>query len=144
MFLIAGLSFEDKYISGDKGGKSSGMATLKRKIPADIDEETREKIRTLAVKAFKCLGCSGVSRIDFMIDKSNGNIYLNEINTIPGSLSFYLWEPVGVKYSELLDEMISLALKREREIKALTFSFESNILDGFTGGKLGGTKGSKL
>ncbi|MBR4305693.1 MAG: D-alanine--D-alanine ligase [Ruminiclostridium sp.] len=138
------LSFEDKYISGDKGGKSSGMATLKRKIPADIDEETREKIRTLAVKAFKCLGCSGVSRIDFMIDKSNGNIYLNEINTIPGSLSFYLWEPVGVKYPELLDEMISLALKREREIKALTFSFESNILDGFTGGKLGGAKGSKL
>lgn len=138
------LSFEDKYISGDKGGKSSGMATLKRKIPADIDSETREKIRELAVKAFKCLGCSGVSRIDFMIDKSNGNIYLNEINTIPGSLSFYLWEPVGVKYPELLDEMISLALKREREIKALTFSFESNILDGFTGGKLGGAKGSKL
>ena len=138
------LSFEDKYISGDKGGKSSGMATLKRKIPADIDYETREKIRALAVKAFKCLGCSGVSRIDFMIDKSNGNIYLNEINTIPGSLSFYLWEPVGVKYTELLDEMISLALKREREIKALTFSFESNILDGFTGGKLGGAKGSKL
>ncbi len=138
------LSFEDKYISGDKGGKSSGMATLKRKIPADISEETREQIRTLAVKAFRCMGANGVSRIDFMIDMDNGNVYLNEINTIPGSLSFYLWEPVGVKYSDLLDEMISLALKRERENKALTFSFESNILEGFTGGKLGGAKGSKL
>ena len=138
------LSYEDKYISGGKGGKSSGMATLKRKIPADISAETREEIRTLAVKAFKCLGCNGVSRIDFMIDMDSGKIYLNEINTIPGSLAFYLWEPVGVKYQELLDEMIMLALKRERENKALTFSFDSNILDGFTGGKLGGAKGGKL
>ena len=138
------LSYKDKYIAGDKGGKSSGMATLKRKIPADISDETREQIRTLAVKAFKCLGASGTSRIDFMIDMDNGNVYLNEINTIPGSLAFYLWEPVGVKYSELLDEMISLALKRERENKTLTFSFDTNILDGFTGGKLGGTKGGKL
>ena len=120
------------------------MATLKRKIPADISDETREQIRTLAVKAFRCLGASGTSRIDFMIDMDNGNVYLNEINTIPGSLAFYLWEPVGVKYSDLLDEMISLALKRERENKALTFSFDTNILDGFTGGKLGGTKGGKL
>ena len=111
--------------------------------PVNTDE-TREQIRTLAVKAFRCLGASGTSRIDFMIDMDNGNVYLNEINTIPGSLAFYLWEPVGVKYSELLDEMISLALKRERENKALTFSFDTNILDGFTGGKLGGTKGGKL
>lgn len=135
------LSFEDKYISG---GKSSGMATLKRKIPADISAETREEIRELAVRAFKCIGANGVSRIDFMIDMDDGKVYLNEINTIPGSLSFYLWEPVGVKYPELLDELITLSLKRERENKALTFSFDSNIFDGFTGGKLGGAKGGKL
>ena len=135
------LTYQTKYL---KGQKSNGMASLSRKIPADISDETREQIRTLAVKAFRCLGASGTSRIDFMIDMDNGNVYLNEINTIPGSLAFYLWEPVGVKYSELLDEMISLALKRERENKALTFSFDTNILDGFTGGKLGGTKGGKL
>ncbi|MCH5323848.1 MAG: D-alanine--D-alanine ligase [Eubacterium sp.] len=138
------LSFDDKYISDAKGGKQSGMASLKRKIPADISPEQREKIRGLAVKAFKALNCNGIARIDFMIDNDNGNIYLTEINTIPGSLSFYLWEPVGVKYPELLDRIISLALKREREKKALTFSFDSNILEGFTGGKLGGAKGSKL
>lgn len=140
------LSYEDKYVNGGKSGSGkSGMSSLKRKIPAEISSETREEIRTMAVNAFKCLGCNGVSRIDFMIDRDNGKVYLNEINTIPGSLAFYLWEPVGVKYPELLDRMVSLALKRQREEKALTFSFETNILNGVSfGGKLGGAKGGKL
>lgn len=141
------LSYEDKYTSGGKGGvkgggaKSSGMASLKRKIPADISDERREMIRETAVRAFKCLGCSGVSRIDFMIDLDTDEVYFNEINTIPGSLSFYLWEPIGKKYPQLLDEMINLALKRERENNSLNFSFDSNILKGM---KFGGTKGGKL
>lgn len=135
------LSFEDKYTGGSKSSKSSGMASLKRKIPADITEELRSEIRETAVKAFKCLGCSGVSRIDFMIDTADNKLYLNEINTIPGSLSFYLWEPLGVKYPELLDKMVMLALKRDRELRNLNFTFESNILAEV---KLGGTKGGKL
>lgn len=143
------LTFTEKYIGdgsakGAKGGVkasgSKGMATLKRKIPADITSEQRQTIRELAVKAFKCLGCSGVSRIDFMMDTKTGNIWLNEINTIPGSLSFYLWEPLGVKFPELLDKMISLALKREREGENITYTFDSNVLQGV---KLGGTKGAK-
>ncbi len=142
------LSFEDKYIGGAKGGAkgaktggSKGMASLKRKIPADISDEMRDKIRKMAVDAFTCLGCSGVSRIDFMIDMSTNEVYLNEINTIPGSLSFYLWEPLGVKYSQLLDEMIELALKADRESHKVVYSFETNVLEGV---KLGGTKGSKV
>ncbi|MBQ4349474.1 MAG: D-alanine--D-alanine ligase [Clostridia bacterium] len=148
------LTFAEKYIGdgsakgakGTKGGAKSsggskGMATLKRKIPADITDEQRDTLRTLAVKAFKCLGCGGVSRIDFMMDTKTGNIWLNEINTIPGSLSFYLWEPVGVKYPELLDRMISLALKRERESESITYTFDSNVLQGVSLG--GGTKGAK-
>ena len=135
------LSFEDKYISGAKSGGSKGMASVKRKIPAPISDEMREEIRALAVKAFKALGCSGVSRIDFMIDVDENKVYLNEINTIPGSLSFYLWEPLGVKYPELLDRMINLALKRQRARANLTFSFESNVLSGIS---LGGSKGSKM
>ena len=135
------LSYEDKYIGGGKQeGPSKGMASLSRAIPAYISDEMRETIRTMAVKGFQCLGCNGVARIDFMIDKSNGNVYLNEINTIPGSLSFYLWEPIGVKYTDLLDRMIKLALKRNRENERLTFSFETNVLAGV---KLGGTKGAK-
>lgn len=147
------LTFAEKYIGdgsakGAKGAKGSvkssgskGMATLKRKIPADITDEQRDTIRDLAVRAFKCLGCGGVSRIDFMMDTATGNIWLNEINTIPGSLSFYLWEPIGVKYTELLDRMISLALKRERENENITYTFDSNVLQGVKLG--GGTKGAK-
>lgn len=134
------LSYEDKYIDGSKGGgKSSGMASLKRRIPADISPEMRETIRATACRAFTALGCSGVSRIDFMIDGDNGKLYLNEINTIPGSLAFYLFEPLGIKYKELLDRMISIALKRARDEEEITFSFDSNILS-LGGGKFTGKK----
>ena len=142
------LSFEDKYIGGGKGAKgaksggSKGMASLKRKIPADISDEMRSRIRKMAVDAFICLGCSGVSRIDFMIDKSTNEVYLNEINTIPGSLSFYLWEPLGMKYEHLLDNMIQLALKADRESHKVVYSFETNVLEGVKLG--GGSKGSKM
>ena len=141
------LSFEDKYIGGAKGsakgqGGSKGMASLKRKIPADISSEMRDKIRKMAVDAFICLGCSGVSRIDFMIDMDTNEVYLNEINTIPGSLSFYLWEPLGMKYEHLLDNMIQLALKADRENHKVVYSFETNVLEGVHLG--GGAKGSKM
>ena len=134
------LSYEDKYMSNSKSGASKGMASVSRKIPAEISEEMRDRVRSIAVKAFHCLGCNGVARMDFMIDGDNGELYFNEINTIPGSLAFYLWEPVGISYPELLDKMIALALKRQREEKALTFSFDTNILDQQS---LSGLKGSK-
>lgn len=133
------LTYEDKYIGGGKSG-SKGMASLSRAIPARISQERREEIRQMAVQAFKCLGCNGVARIDFMIDMETDRVYLNEINTIPGSLSFYLWEPLGLKYPQLLERMIQLALKRHRESEKLTFSFDTNVLAGV---KLGGAKGSK-
>ncbi len=136
------LSYQDKYVGGTKSGKS-GMASLKRKIPAGITPEQREEVRTLAVKAFQALGCSGVARIDFMLDMASGKIYLNEINTIPGSLAFYLWEPVGVKYGALLDRLIGLALKRERENRSISFSFDTNILENASFGGSKGSKGSK-
>ncbi len=137
------LSYKDKYQSGGKSG-SKGMASVSRQIPADVPAEMRDRIRELAVKSFKVLGCSGVSRIDFMIDTDNNELYFNEINTIPGSLSFYLWEPTGVPYKELLNRMVDLALKRAREDEKLTFSFDTNLLsnNAFSGSK--GAKGSKI
>ena len=138
------LSYEDKYMSGGKGSKGSGMASLARKIPADISAELRREIREMAVRGFQALGCSGVSRIDFMIDTEENKVYLNEINTIPGSLSFYLWKPLGVDYPELLDRMIKLALKRSREEGELTYSFETGVLESCSFGGSKGTKGSKL
>lgn len=139
------LSYEDKYIGGAKDSGSKGMASTKRLIPANITAEQREEIRALAVKAFRCLGCNGVSRIDFMINKDDNSVWLNEINTIPGSLSFYLWEPVGVSYTELLDKMIDLAMKRDREEENITYAFDTNVLSGVKlGGGTKGAKGSKI
>ena len=133
------LSYEDKYVAGGKSG-SEGMRTAKRELPANLTPELREEIRTLAVKTFRALDCNGVSRIDFMIDKDTNKVYVNEINSIPGSLAFYLWEAVGKPYAELLDDMVKLALKREREENNLLTSFESNILQNAS---LSGAKGKK-
>jgi len=136
------LSYEDKYVNNAKGSGSKGMASVSRKIPADISDEMRQMVRDIAIKSFKTLNCNGVARIDFILDADTNKIYFNEINTIPGSLSFYLWEPIGVAYPELLDRMIQLSLKRTREEKNLTFSFDTNILNqnslsGVKGGKVG-------
>ncbi len=135
------LSYEDKYLSNSKNGASKGMASVSRKIPAELSAEKREEIRDMAVRSFKVLGCNGVARIDFMIDEETDRLYFNEINTIPGSLAFYLWEPVGVPYRELLDRMIRLSLKRRREEEALTFTFDTNILNQQS---LSGIKGGKM
>lgn len=140
------LTYEEKYLQGGgskgaKSGDSEGMASLSRKIPADITPEEREKIRALAVEAYQALDCCGLSRIDFMMDSATREIWLNEINTIPGSLSFYLWEPLGVPYKDVLTRMIDLAFKREREVGAITYSFDTSIL---AGASFGGSKGSKL
>ncbi|MBQ3851750.1 MAG: D-alanine--D-alanine ligase, partial [Lachnospiraceae bacterium] len=107
----------------------------------EVSPEMREEIRAMAVKSFQKLGCNGVARIDFMIDEETGKFYYNEINTIPGSLAFYLWEALGMKYREQLDRMIDLALKRVREEAAVTYSFDTNILSGAV---LGGSKAGKL
>ncbi|NLK99677.1 MAG: D-alanine--D-alanine ligase [Clostridiales bacterium] len=136
------LSYEDKYLSNAKGG-SKGMASVQRKLPADLTVEMREKIRSMAVEAFKQLGCNGVARIDFMIDEDNGSLYFNEINTIPGSLAFYLWEPIGMPYKELLNRLIDLALKRKREEENITFSFDTNILSMQSKGGFKGFKNAK-
>lgn len=135
------LTFGDKYLSGNggKSGGSKGMTDLKRRCPAELPEGMTEKVQELAVKTFKALGCLGVSRIDFLNDKETGELWVNEINTIPGSLSFYLWQEVGVPFDALMDELVSLAFKRQREREALTFTYESNILSGTTFG----AKGSK-
>lgn len=136
------LSYKDKYISG--GGKKGGSKSMNAgvlKLPADITKEQKDEIQSLAVKTFKVLGCSGVIRIDFMIDQDNGKIYVNEVNTIPGSLSFHLWKATGVEYKEHLNKIIDLGLKRYREDENTTFSFDTNILAGYTtNGLKGGTK----
>ena len=138
------LSYEDKYLNNaKKGGSSKGMASLSRKIPADLSPEKSEEIRDLACKIFKAIGASGVVRIDFMIDTATDTVYANEINTIPGSLAFYLWEATGVKYCDLIDRLIELAFKRQRNRENITYTIDTNILSGVSFGAKG-AKGAKL
>lgn len=138
------LSYKDKYMDGGKKtGGSKGMSSLKRKIPAEIPAETAEKIKEIAVNAFKYLDCNGVVRIDFLMDSKTGEFWINEFNTIPGSLAFYLWEPKGVSYTNLLDRLISLALKRQRSNEEITYSFDTNILSSASFGGAKGSKGAK-
>ena len=98
----------------------------------------------MAADTFRVLSCHGVSRVDVMIDESDGNIYVNEINTIPGSLSFYLWEASGISFQELMDRLVQLALQRKRENDRKTFTYDQNIFamgGGTKGGVKGGAKG---
>lgn len=132
------LSYKDKYMGGKKGS-SKGMAATNRVIPARIEDKVTKEIKELAVTSFKALNLSGVARIDFLYDKKKNKVYVNEPNTIPGSLSFYLWEPAGKKYEELLDDMISLAIKDFKRRNKKIVSFETNILNNFNG--LKGMKG---
>ena len=133
------LSYEDKYVAGGKGG-SEGMRTAKRELPANLKPEKREEIRELAVKTFRALDCNGVSPIFFFIYKDKGQGDVKEINPPPGSPSFYLLGALGKPYAALLDDMVKLALKREREEQSRLTSFDSNILQN---ANLSGAKGVK-
>lgn len=126
------LSYRDKYMDGNK---TKGMAATNRIIPARLDEKLSSSIKEMSKKAFKAIGNSGVVRIDYLIDKKNNKVYLNEINTIPGSLSFYLWDKDTKNYTKLLDEIISIAIKNYKKRTKITYSFNTNILK--NGGKLG-------
>lgn len=140
------LSFADKYLGNakSKGTASKGMASTSRIVPARIPEKLTKEIQDTAKQVFKVLNLSGVCRVDFLIDNKENKFYVNEPNTCPGSLSFYLWKEAGMKYSELLDEMISIAIKEYKHKNQKTMSFKSSIFDGFNGSKgLKGMKGLK-
>lgn len=145
------LTYTDKYIGGGKGKtkggvkrpseKSKGMASTNRKLPADLDKNTKNEIEEIAKSAFKALGSSGNSRIDFLIDSKSKKVYINEINSIPGSLAFYLWEAKNIDFTKVLDEMIQVGIKDYKKRVSKTHSFETNILSGFAAN--GGAKGAK-
>ena len=138
------LDFDKKYqpSSGSKGAKkgvkvpaakggSKGMASTVRKVPAELKEGQKEEIEKIALKVFRALNSFGCVRIDFMIDNDTDKVYCNEINTIPGSLAFYLWKEEGVDFSQECDELINNALNRYARRSRKTYSFDTNILDNY-------------
>jgi D-alanine-D-alanine ligase len=137
------LDFDKKYQpKGSKGAKtgaaksaakgaSKGMASTIRKVPADLKKKQKEEIEKIALKVFRVLNSFGCVRIDFMIDKETDKVYCNEINTIPGSLAFYLWKEEGVSFDAECDELIQNALNRYARRSRKTYSFDTNILDNY-------------
>ena len=119
------LSFDDKYIHQE--GESSGMAGADRKIPAPISDELSLHIQELATRTFQVLDCAGVARIDFLVDVDQ-NVYVNEINTIPGSYSYYLWVHHGIEFPELVSELIALAFTVHAQKNSLTYTYTTNLL----------------
>ncbi|MDE6144873.1 MAG: D-alanine--D-alanine ligase [Muribaculaceae bacterium] len=131
------LTYEEKYMGGGKGAK--GMQRSQKRIPAELPEDVTKRIQHLAGETFRLLSCHGVSRVDVMIDRTDGQIYVNEINTIPGSLSFYLWEASGISFDKLMDKLVELAIKRKRQSEMKTVSYDQNIFAMGAGTK-GGVK----
>ena len=133
------LSFSDKYMKGGKGKNGSkgagGMESLSRIIPAEISKELTSKIQEATVQIFKALDGCGVARIDYFVDPKSGKFWVNEVNSPPGSLAFYLWEKSELTYKELLDQLIDMALERDREKKKTTYVFESGLLEMMASGK---------
>lgn len=123
------LNYEDKYVG--EGGKSKGMASAKRKIPAELNEKTTNMLNNVALKAFDALNAGGLARIDFLVDEESQDYYLIEINTIPGSMSFYLWEASGLKFTDMIDKLVETAQTRYKLNKEKTTTFASNILKDF-------------
>lgn len=135
------LSFDDKYQSDEDGSK--GMASADRIIPADISDELTEQIQSLSKKIFKTFRASGVARLDFLINADSKQVYFNEINTIPGSFSFYLWDESGMNMTELMLQLIDIAIKRHRIKMGRIRSYETNLLSEKAVKGIKGLKGSK-
>ena len=133
------LDFKDKYLAS---GGSKGMASLHRVLPAPIEEGLKDEIQTLSKTIFRLLDCKGVVRIDYMFDRDSEKLFITEINTIPGSLAFYLWENAGMKYNVLIDHMIGYAEKAHEDKNRANYAYTSDILKNVSFGSKG-TKGSK-
>ena len=136
------LDFKDKYLAS---GGNKGMASLHRVLPAPIEDGLKNHIQEMSRTIFRLLDCKGVVRIDYMFDRKSEKTYITEINTIPGSLAFYLWENAGMPYSSLIDRMVCCAVKAHEDKNRANYAYTSDILNGVSFGAKGakGSKGSK-
>lgn len=133
------LSFDDKYINANS--KTKGMGSMGRKIPAEVTKEQKEHIENYTKQIYKTMDCCGVVRVDYLMDESREHVYVNEINTIPGSFSFYLWEHNDLPFTKLIDVLIEEALRQAQLRKDKVLKYDSKILDNLTrNGKQGGCK----
>ncbi len=131
--------FEEKYLSG--GGAQLGKGQGSLVIPARLDAEMAVAIQNAAKEVYKALGCSGIARVDFLVNKTAGKFYANEVNPLPGTLYHHLWKASGIELDHLLQKLITFAEEKYEEKRKINFTFESSVLTQLRGSKL---KGSKL
>ncbi|MFZ3301275.1 MAG: hypothetical protein WA152_01005 [Microgenomates group bacterium] len=120
------LSFADKYQRGGK--KMGGMASLNRELPAKINSKLKNKIEDVAKKSFALIRAKGVLRIDFMY--ANNEIYVTEINPIPGAMSFFLWEACGISFKNQITDLLNQAVLDEENRRSKLLKYDSDILKG--------------
>ena len=117
------------------------MQSLARQVPAPIGEEMTERAKKLACDAFRALDCKGAVRVDMLLAE-DGTLCINEINTIPGSLAFYLWAEEGLAYPELIERMVEYAFRAHAQKARSVFAYDSTILQSYQQGKRA-AKGAK-
>lgn len=132
------LTYEEKYMRGGEGMKSA-----ERIIPAEIDESLGERIRQMAIDAFIAIDGRGTARIDFLVVKDSEQFYLNEINTMPGSLAFYLWHETGMNSGEVVEKLVKLAQDAYAEKRRTTYNYQTNLVELTASRGLKGIKGAK-
>lgn len=113
------LSYEDKYLHGSK---EQGMEGSSRELPADLAPETTRLVQDMAISAFNVAGASGTARVDFLLRAGETEVYINEVNTIPGSMAIYLWEASGLSSKDLVEQLIETALRTRREKDRYSYS----------------------
>lgn len=133
------LTYQDKYLRGGAKSGTKGMQSLARRVPAPIGELLTQRAQQLACEAFRLLDGKGVARVDLMLTEA-GELYINEINTIPGSLAFYLWAEEGMGYPALIERMVECAYQAHAQKNKGIFAYDSTILQSYAQGKQG-TKG---
>ncbi len=123
--------FDTKYIGGGKktGGKKSGSSYSE--LPAKIPEAIYKQCEEVGLRAYQAIGCSGIARVDMLIDKKEEKVYFNEINPLPGSLYVHNWQKAGVSAVELVKQLIELGIKRHARREKLNTTFETNFLKQF-------------
>jgi D-alanine-D-alanine ligase len=118
--------FGDKYLGGGK--KGGGANSAYSEIPAKIEEGLAARVRELGEKTYRALGCAGIARVDFLIESAKGEVFVNEVNTLPGSLYHHNWRSVGVSATDLVSRLIVLALARYETDRDTIYTFNSEIL----------------
>jgi D-alanine-D-alanine ligase len=132
------LTYEEKYMRGGEGMKSA-----ERIIPAPIPPELTEQIQKLARQAFIAIGGRGTARIDFLARPESGEVFLNEINTLPGSLAFYLWQETGLSPAEFAHKLVTLAQDAHADKRRNLYNYRTNLIQLTAQRGLAGAKGTK-